>query len=446
MEMRLRSDYQLKTLPSGYETIHSSCAHTSWTHGGWLIPSVSGYKSTMADYVVPRFRSRVAAGEKFFNNMHKTRVEVVSSGTTYHNQNNAISCVATGTKGAGRGKGDLIFNLIPLQAADSSGVQIPVVSTAVSDAEITRVAKIVSTEVLAKRGTINSSLWESIAEYRQTLALLESPIRRASELANRVYRSGSRGAAGRQLLSEVSDGYLLYRYGILPIMKDIQGVLASLKKRTGTRQITSRSQEQLHAGSVSTSTVVWGTVTVDLVKQVNDVVTLRGMSLDEGYVSFANNAGLDLKGLALLPLQLTTYSFVADWFTNLSSYVGATLPAVGWKQLGSCLVTKRVVSTGYTLANGRATTGSNTTLLTPPSGSCGVIEESTTRGALYPASFEIKSDFGFDKFTRVADACALAASRFAKVSNLVGFRPNHSAFHDKKAYHRWAEQAHHRIF
>jgi hypothetical protein len=292
---------------------------------------------------------------------------------------------------------------------------------------------------MSKRGTADSDLWESLAEYRQTIEMLNEPLGRLKDLSKRLLESTERSSLSRSLMREVSSGYLMYRYGITPLMKDIRNILSSLHKRGGRREITTRAQEQLYADAVTTGTTVDGFWNATWSNQVKEQVTIRAMSLDEGFVSLANNLGLSWKGLAMLPLQLTTYSFVGDWFFNLSSYVQAGIPAFGWNQLGSCMVTTRVTSNAYAIT-GSGTPPAPYTKIAGPNGTCGIIRVTTTRTPLLPTSFDRVSDFKFDTFTRVADAIGLVASRMVRVQALVGPTPS-LAYSDRKerVYRRWAD-------
>jgi len=437
MAQRSRSDYQIFGNPVTTYAYHTVCGDNAWHSNGALAAALNGSKKVMADYVTPRFNSRRAAGERFFSNMYKEEVTVSTVGTGYQLRSNANSCSSPAHKAEYRSDGPIVQVFIPAEAVNERGHYIPRISTALSDAEILAAQKRVSTEVLSKRGTGDSELWESLAEYRQTIELLRNPLTQLKDLSKRLLHNVDSGVFSRGLLKEVSAGYLLYRYGITPLMKDIRDILSSLHKEGGHKEVTQRAREQLTATSVITGTTTWDIFRANWSNLVDDVVTVRGMSLDQGYVSYANNLGLSFKGLAVLPLQLTSYSFVADWFTNLSSYVQATIPALGWKQLGSCLVTTRATSNAYQLTSVIGT-NSNYTVTEAPTGSIGIVRLSTTRTPLLPASFEIKPDFRFDEFKRVADAAALVSSRFIKLNGLVGPLPNNSAFRDRKAYRDWA--------
>jgi len=437
--LRIRSDNSIVSKPNEEKKLNFSCSQTSWISAGFNLPIVNGSKRSMVDYVVPRFNSRKAAGEKFFNNMSSEEITVVTSGNGRTVTGVAESCSTTHAHCVWKDDFAIINNFIPLQVADAKGNRIPVITGALSEAEIARVQRLVSTEVWSKRGTADSDLWESVAEYRQAIELFHDPLSRIKDLSKRLLQSAEKDQFGRRLLKEVSDGYLMNRYGIMPLMKDIKNVLSSLSKTHGQKEVTSRAKEQLSAHSMVSGAYNDGVGKGDWINLIDDTVTVRGMSLDEGYVSMANNLGFSMKGLALLPLQLTSYSFVADWFTNLSSYVQATLPVFGWNYKGSCLVTTRVRANAYSMRNDTSSNPGVYTVTTPAQGTVGIIQVTKTRSPLLPASFDIKSDFRFDKFTRVADAIALIAGRFVKLGNLVGYRPNNSAFHDRKAFHVWDE-------
>lgn len=443
MEQRLRSEYNILATPINVRNTPISCSNRvpePWVPAGGTNVTLNGDYRSMTDYVIPRFKARQKAGEKFFNDMAKQEVTVSASGGGGILTTIGDFCTSPSLKATSEVQSGFVSVLTPRSNPNTHGHMLPLLSSSLNESEISRAERAVSTEVLSKIGTGSSEMWESVAEFGQTMDLLKNPLRRVQDLSNRLLASASRGNASRQLLSEVSGGYLMYRYGILSAMRDIQNIMSSLSKEAGFKEQTSRAYDQLSAESTGSGATNVGSYTGLWHRQGSDVVTIRGMHLDKGYVSFANTLGFDFKGLVLLPVQLTSYSFVADWFSNLSSYIKATIPAFGWTPVGGCLVTTRVISTAYTLYGCVNNVPSTHVMTQVPSGSTAIISVSTTRRPLLPASFEIKSDFGFDKFSRVADAFSLVAQRLIKVNTLVGPQPNLSAFHNRKAYSRWANQ------
>lgn len=440
MAQRIRSSYEIKSTTLPVFTYPQSCSNRIEVASGSYGSALSGSSKIMIDEVVPRFHARRAAGEKFFNDMFKEEITVSDVGSGRTTESVANVCTSPTIKSRLRADGAFVASVTPRAAVNSRGHRLPLLSTALSSLEISKLQREVSTEVWSKIGTGSTEMWESVAELRQTISMLNSPVNRLQDLSKRLLQSVSRGNTGRALVKEISDGYLMYRYGVLPLMRDISSMISSLEKEGGEKEVTSRANGQISAHSFSSGAAV-GQFTYPWKTEVNDVVTVRGMHLDKGHISIANTFGFDFRGLAMLPLQLTSYSFVADWFSNLSSYVRSTIPAFGWQSLGGCLVTTRVTSTSYTLGTLTNNDPGNITLISGPTGSSSIISVSTTRGSLLDSSFELRSNFGFDRFTRTADALSLIASRFVKVNTLLGVRPTqNSAFHNRKAYQRWLEQ------
>jgi hypothetical protein len=440
MEQRVRSDYNITSKPILVESWPNNCSNRQWLPAASPGNVLNGQSRVMSDYVIPRFHQRQKAGERFFNNMYKEEVTVstVGSGCTFA----SIADACPGVKALTRVGDGYVAVLTPRAAINSKGQQLPLLLGSLSDDEIARAQRLVSTETLAQVGTGDSDLWESVAEYRQVIDMLQNPLTRLSQLSDKMLKSVSRNSTGRQLMREVSDGYLLYRYGVTPLMGDIKAILSSLDKEFGTTQdITSRAKEALASQTTSNGVTVVGSLNAGWQSYTADSVTIRGMSLDRGHVSLANNLGFNLKGLMMLPWQLTTYSFVADWFANFGSYIQATLPTPGWTHIGGCLVTVRAQSTRYTLTNVINNNPGGITLLNAPQGVAVVTRVSTTRSPLSPASFERKLNFKFDEFKRAADAVALIASRFTKVSGFVNraiYPVNTSRASEKRSYERWA--------
>lgn len=417
---RLRYSNGFISTPNPEERTFKTYCNASWqNNGNYAGPRINGVKRTMNDFVIPRFNARRANGEVFFTNMTKSEVTVTTNGGSYLVSHVNDACPSMpGVKPFWRPVGGVtgVQYWLPSSAADEKGIVIPPIVTVISDDELARVKIQVSTEVLAKRGVADSDLWESLAEYKQTLALLDEPLSRLGRVVSDAASSIERNRFARDSLNRVAGGYLLYRYGISPLVKDIQNVLAGLKKASGQKRVTKRASETLHAfQSIAGSVTSPAYLKVDHSNVVTDSVSIRGMSLDAGTISLANNLGLSSKGLITLPWQLMSYSFVADWFLNIGDYLQSQVPAFGWTALGSCLVTRRTTSNVYTLGQ--------VTVLDPqwvhhikPSGSISVTRVETVREPLAKSGVVVQSDFKFDSITRSLDALALIVTGINRIS------------------------------
>lgn len=439
--MRIRVQNDLIKVNQYQERTFAVACNPSWTNSGLDDVRVNGKKVTMVDFVVPRFKSRRAKGEVFFNNMNRVEITVSTNGGAYLTQSVANACQAQypGVKVTWRNRETgRVQTWLPASAADEKGVVIPPVVYALADSSIDSAKSLASTEVLAKRGTADSDLWESLAEYRQTLQLLNLKLSTLTGLLNRVQRSVNKGRVHRDLLEKISGGYLVYRYGILPLMNDIKNLAASLNKGVGDKRVTQRAFDRINAFKTTTGIVTYsGFGSFTWSNYVQDNLSLRAMSLDQGHVSFANNLGLTTKGLILLPWQLTSYSFVADWFANFGSYLGANIPAFGWTNLGSCLQTKRTTTNLYVLGTFTNLAPTLYTHPNPGGGSIAITRVETMREPLRPAKLEIESDFKFDKITRAADAIALIVSGFSSLSKQFDEHPKASSRLQRRFFTAW---------
>lgn len=439
MELRLRTQREIKPIIGIVTSRTTSCGDsTSFYPTGTVGASSAGTDLTMLDYVIPRFHARQKAGEVFFNPMSRDRVTVSASSSPWTQKSNTMSCSTPGNIRYGEQKvdGGVPLRLVPNQIG--LGLWYPAEDTAVSAADIARASTLVSTEVLAKRGRQDSEIWESLAEYKQTLQLLENPLTKLRSLSSRVLNSAERNSTSRGLLKEVSGGYLIMRYGIKPLLNDIANILDSLKKVTGKQRKTSRASESLYATKGSSGSLTFLSLDSTWTRETVDSVVLRGMSLDEVELDIFGNLGFSFKGLLTLPWELTGYSFVADWFANIGDYINASAPSLGYNQLGSCLTMSRVTSQAYRFA-ATANPGSGVTLIAPCQGAVGIVRETKLRGPLSRPGVALKTDFGFSQFTRSADAFSLLAQRFTKINKLVGgAQPR--AFREKRSYQRWLDQ------
>jgi hypothetical protein len=439
MEMRLRSRRGIVPRTTFQYDRNMDCSGTGWSQIGQfaVLPESNVSNETMLDNVIPDFHKRVRQGEVFFNLMSREKVTVSSSGSDYHIKTRSPTCPSPVLFGEQRTTGDLSNFVVPNYSL--GGLVYPQELTALGEDSIADLLTQLSTEVQSKRGRSDSDLWESLAEYKQALDLLGNPLTKIAELQKRILANGGT-VLGRKLLKEVSDGYLLYRYGIVPLMNDVKSIVASLAKVTGKQRKTTRAFGSLTARSTLVGHSDFDTNNITYTHDVVDTIRIRAMSLDEVDLSFGGNLGFSTKGLITLPYELMTYSFVADWFANIGDFIGASVASLGYNQLISGFTSRRVTSNAYTWASAGMSSASFE-LAAPFNGQTGIVREITRREPLYPAGVVIKSDFKFDQITRVADAIGLIANRFTKVSNLVGGpRPNLSPYRPQKAYANWAGQ------
>jgi hypothetical protein len=379
----------------------------------------------MTDHVVPGFHRRKEKGEKFFNTLLSVEHNYQETGSGWHIKAKAFhlcgdSKVYTETKW----DGPVISQGIGLRNGTTNSIDG---GNLISDSDIALLSTEVSTSVLSRRGRSDANLFESLAEMDQTLDQLLNKFQQIRKTVGaltkgRVGASPNKtpkgsGMGWRSSAQSSSNEYLGYRYGLLPLLRDVESIMKGIEAKVGKREVTTRAQDRIESNAQSTFTLGFGSATVatTILLQQHDVVTVRGMSLDEFVADLSFNLGFSAKGLITLPLELVSHSFVADWFLNIGDVFGAAVPSLSFNQLGSCLVTRRETTTIWTAEDSVASSGYD--LIRGTTGSFVNTRRQIVRGPLSAPGLVIKNDFRFDKLTRVADAAALLAQQFLRLSN-----------------------------
>lgn len=256
-----------------------------------------------------------------------------------------------------------------------------------------------TTKVLNGRGRPDHDLWESLAELDKTLALLPQLFKAIRGMVPRGNKANY-----QKKLSEV---WLMYRYGIKPLLSDVEGVMKGVKKTVGLIRKTTRSKGKLDAHKAEVLTLTGGFPSLNVMVQNFDDVEVRCMSLDEYEATLAFNIGFSMKGLATLPWELVKYSFVVDWFTNVGDFLGSIVPLPYVKQLGSCIVIRRLRT--ITLNELPCTPVAGYDLVRSGSGFYTRTQTTYNRvaGLGGAPKVVIRSNFRFDNLTRSLDALAL---------------------------------------
>jgi len=254
------------------------------------------------------------------------------------------------------------------------------------------------TSVLSKRCRSDNDLFESLAEINKTISLLPSILQGVTKVMTKP--------SSKQKLGALASVYLAGRYGLMPLIKDIEGVMKGLEKIIGKVRKTTRANANVR--QVSNARVEAVGSSAGWMMDVVDVhsLSIRSMSLDEFSASLSHNIGFSSKSLSTLPWELVPYSFVVDWFTNLGDLIGSFAPNVGCKQLGSCYTVFEERVRYITMAE--HIVKPLWVLNTPADG--GYFSSITLKQRIVgplQRGFVIKNDFRFDNITRSLDAISL---------------------------------------
>lgn len=388
-----------------------TCADTSWHTNGPLTTNFSGTVATMVDTVTPGFHKRKARGEVIFNDMFfLERTYQPNGGQGGYVVTKSNSCNNPAFKAEYDCRGDWTPYFLPKYTDDD--VSVPSYEGHFTGSDESRFVNEVVTRMLSQRGRASNNLFETLAELEQVRKLLDLRANYVLRLLNAVghKRSKLKGLPA-SLLREGTSFYLLWRYGLRPIAADIVAILSGLEKKVGTRRITTRDEGQVTGQNSKSYTGTYGILTSTVQQNNIHRMKVRATSLDTADITLLNNIGFTGKGLLTLPWELVTASFVADWFANIGDFLGAITPAFGWNNLGACVTIEHSVISSYSVGG---TVNNNTAsyIMTRGfSGSYDVIVRGKRRVPCPSPSLAIKNNFGFDGFTRSADAFALVAQK-----------------------------------
>ncbi len=386
----------------------STCSESAFTNSGNIHygPKL-GEMYSMIDSVVPDFYARSRRGEVFFNPMTSVHESAVSNGGSgYYIRHNVspLSCSGVNRYQEYRRTGDE-FQYQVLAGFGSGSNAYPHSAGIITAESISRAISEASTHARSQVGRSNANLFEDWAEREKSLGMLSSLSKNVIGVLNKTPLRKAK---------EIGNAYLLYRYGLKPLVSDIHAVVKAMSVKTERKRASSRGNSSISESSTQTRSVVSGVLTYSILQEVHDTVSVRAVSLDEYVTSKLFEAGISSKGLLTLPWELIPYSFVVDWFANIGDFVGSLVPSPYFNNLGSCISVEREIYTNYSMLGTSCPSGTFD-IITPLTGSMSGFRRTYSRSPGLPApSLVVKTDFGFSRTTRVADAFALILQRLIR--------------------------------
>jgi hypothetical protein len=201
--------------------------------------------------------------------------------------------------------------------------------------ELNQLSANVQTQCLANVVPAEMEGLVDMLEWKKTFKLIANPLSSFREYLKKVRRSKRyKRSTAVDLGQYLSNEWLRYRYGLMPITYAIQGALnASLAPRMSNR-VTARSSATTSRHEDSStwdqSHLVWDkhvSFTGDIVADVR-----AGILYDH---EFTKN---DLYGTSLPQIpaaiwEIIPFSFVVDWFVNVESYIRAVTPKADVRRL-----------------------------------------------------------------------------------------------------------------
>lgn len=187
---------------------------------------------------------------------------------------------------------------------------------------------LVMTRALAKLSATEFDAGLFAAEIGQTVKLLRNPLSSLLDMTKKILRSGGSTNLLGKLASGASGQYLSYRYGLMPLMMDIEAALRLLKtdlagksgklmSKTARRTVEFSNTESF---SLAANYDTWK-VNVD--GKYEDTCTVHIYYRMTHPFTTAQLLGLDVRNIPGFVWEMTGYSFVADWLANLGDVLSA---------------------------------------------------------------------------------------------------------------------------
>lgn len=174
-----------------------------------------------------------------------------------------------------------------------------------------------STATLSKVYSADAQVLTTLGELRETLSLIRHPLRSLG-LVTRRY------AGRRHFNVPGSQAWLGYRYGIRPLMADIENYINAANSHS--RQFTARDGTSRNADDMVSTSFAQGTLTHSLVESYSVKYQIKTYALARVLATLSGSFGTTLRDIPIAAWELVPYSFVLDWFYNVGDYLNANLP------------------------------------------------------------------------------------------------------------------------
>lgn len=226
-----------------------------------------------------------------------------------------------------------------------------------------------------------------VAEFPRLIESIRHPLLAARKAVEKWSRGKVRGSA-----KDLADQHLEIIYGLIPAINDIQDAIKVFNARARPKRITARGSATGTSSKVVTTVVNQDDAAITVVTSAQVQVKVRAFSFYEPKVemSISDQLGFRLVDIPSAGWELTPFSFVVDWFTNLGILIQALEPRVGISYLAegtTITTTTNITQQVVSATTSPAFVGFGWTLVEPGGGDTVVytrIEKVRTPGSLGP--------------------------------------------------------------
>lgn len=365
------------------------------------------------DVVTPNFRKRMSRGEIIVNAYKNERISRFNSINGIHARSNTLN--PDGTKLEQLREGPQLtwmVNMIDWRRLSPRNLIIP--------DEIHRLTILAGTAARSKVGSADAEVLVMLAELRKTIRTLLNPLNNLNALLGRIQRAKSQVGNALSFSQYLGSEWLKYRYGIMPIMYDIQGIIQAVQRDKSKGIHVARGSNKTSAEHED-SPLIWSHGDIDTQYQdsFTDDFTVRAGLVYNAKLFVEDYLGLNLRSIPSAGWELIPFSFVVDWFANVQQYIAALAASGIADEKGGYLVTTRVrTCTRRVIGSSVARNPASSTLLREMSGSETIVERIKERSTGCPGP-GLRSKIDLSQFNyrdkRVLDAFSLVAQKLRSI-------------------------------
>ena len=317
---------------------------------------VEGTFRTISDVVIPNFYRRVKAGELFFNPYRSYQeARTVEGGAAGYKIyiDNGPDYLQTVGRGAWFGSSICppvrhqanTFNYQNLAALAitqaHANVAKPEFAALVSLGELRETISYLRNPLKGLTTLIRRNRKSLVKDHRREYYAQKRWQKRQSKMSarERVLARGKRYFYNKEL-DALSDSYLAGRYGLRPLISEVQDVMEAIDAfRT---KLPERQTARGFASGEGSKTLMESYTPMRQI-MLGTTVTNRKAEFRAGVLYSADirdTFGTNLSQLPVALWELTFLSFMVDWFVNIGDYIAAISPKPGVHYHGSWLVTR----------------------------------------------------------------------------------------------------------
>jgi hypothetical protein len=163
-----------------------------------------------------------------------------------------------------------------------------------------------------------------LIELKKTISTLLNPLNNLNTLITKFQRAKSLSNSTLSVSKYIASEWLKFRYGIMPIMYDIQGIIKAIEKDKSKGRHHARGNQKV-SKSLLAPAAIWSHGDIDttyLDTYTDDVVIKCGLVYD-AKLRVSDYLGFNLRAIPSTAWELIPFSFVVDWFVNVQEYIRA---------------------------------------------------------------------------------------------------------------------------